>query len=154
MAVELLQIDSAMEVVDPRDCQQYRGEQQRATTRSDARRQFMNAYAARRASLSADPPAAVVTAPLPEVIPQANAREYMPPIAHIWRANKRQAWNAHIPPRPRISEPFHGSEQMALKIILARSWASYLELQGQSFERCPWNFDEAVSLAAAASSGL
>ena len=75
------------------------------------------------------------------VVPQATAKTFLPPGASIWKDRTRMAWNAHMPPRARISEPWGACEVVALSKILKRVWAQHLEIEGLDATHCPWDFD-------------
>jgi hypothetical protein len=77
-------------------------------------------------------------AKIPSTIAQSDAKLYIPPGSSIWRALNRSAWNAHLPPYPRISEQWAiESEHGALLRILRRLWRMYNELQGRPEDECP-----------------
>lgn len=61
----------------------------------------------------------------------------------------KATWNAHCAPRRRISEPWQGGEQAALRRILTRLWNQYLEIQGLDWASCPWDLESAAEQAAA-----
>jgi hypothetical protein len=89
--------------------------------------------------------------PLPELIPQAQAKQYLPAGASIWRANKHQRWCGHMPPRCRLSSPYHDheGEQTSMIDVLYRLWQQKAELEACPLsEICPWDFGSTAKAAA------
>ena len=74
-------------------------------------------------------------------IPQADAKQYLPPGASIWKDRVHGGWCCHMPPRARISEPYGSCEASALVEILRRVWAQSLELRALDWVACPYLFD-------------
>ena len=77
--------------------------------------------------------------PLPSTIPQAEAKQYIPPDTSIWRGVTRSEWCAHCKPFKRIQEPWVvGGEHAALVRILARLWRQYLKKEALPLDACPY----------------
>lgn len=153
----LLEVDEAAEVLDHHDTKELDASQKVAANRRAAHNSFKDEYHTRvkqvRASIAAQPAkkkrrgekgAQVSTGlevrALPPHIAQADAKRFLPPLAHIWVSYSRGEWNAHLGPEfPRVYEPYarHGGSQPALKACLRRVWSQYLEKQGLSASDCP-----------------
>ncbi|CAK0876142.1 unnamed protein product, partial [Prorocentrum cordatum] len=62
----------------------------------------------------------------PTEFTQAEAKTFLPPGAHIWRAVSHAAWAGHYPPYSRISAPWSMGETAAMKDVIRRLWIQYL----------------------------
>ena len=71
---------------------------------------------------------------------QADAKQYLPPRASIWRDNNRGAWSVHLAPHRRHSESFknHGADSTeAMKSALRFVWRQWLNDHCLPLEHCP-----------------
>lgn len=74
----------------------------------------------------------------PDLVPQSEARQYVPPGASVWRGNKALSWNGHLPPNARTSRSWalYGANG-ALKLVLQALWKQWLFSQGLTEAECP-----------------
>lgn len=171
-AATLAEVDEGIEVLEERDHKEVKNVLREHENETTERMNFSRAYQAKRVSIRT---AAASTQrsgkqrkgqqsnselsrrPLPNTISQQEAKSFIPPGSSVWRSNTRYSWNAHVPPRARISEAWakHGGDQQALKCLLRRMWRQHCELQGLPESQCPWKFDdqEPAPNGAASSSG-
>ena len=89
---------------------------------------------------AAAPP--LVRVPVDSTIPHDQAARLMPPGASIWQGRKQQAWCVHVPPRPRISEPWGLDVSKALMRVAYRAWVLHLDLHSLDWPACPHIFPE------------
>lgn len=153
-ASNLIEMDECLEVMDPRDVQKVHHDQEDAVTHQRSHALFSSDFRQKvvtiRAKAAGPKPKAkakgkAVAAPLrPHVaaeISHASAKTMLPKGCSIWRGLTKHTWNAHVPPRPRISEAWDGNQEASLTRILKRIWAQHLELEGKSWDDCPFVFD-------------
>lgn len=143
-SAELMELDEAVEVLDRNDIKVVQSEKESAQRACDIRAEYSRLY---RASAAKFLPASgkhkrrrkASEAALPEVIPQAEARNFVPEGSHVWRGNFAQTWNGHLKPYRRVScrWSLHGEHQ-ALKLVLASLWRQYIELHGLAADACPY----------------
>eukprot|EP00969_Alexandrium_andersonii_P203749 9002740-Alexandrium_andersonii.AAC.1 len=145
MSQEIAQLDAAIETFDHFDQDAVVGEKQRASRRVEDRQALASEYVAKKHALAqassgskrAKKGPQKRTA-LPSTIPQAEAKRYLPPDAHIWRGLVRGEWAGHLRPYPRCSARWADhSEDGALKVVLRMLWRQHFELNGLSEADCP-----------------
>lgn len=156
---ELLDLDEALEVMDGPDIKMIHDDQDAARRSRGSRASFLRDYRAVAASVkakAAPPPVAKgkgkgkggkAGKPPPRVpinasIPHDQAATLMPPGASIWQSRKNYSWCVHVPPRPRISEPWGLDTQKSLVRIAYRAWVLYLDLNSMDWPDCPHVFPD------------
>ena len=150
----VMTLDDALECMDVNDAKKVRDEQKATEQFVEARSTYACDYVQRKRRLDDSKLAGKKAKAKPKakaialkdkfgegVIPQAEAKKWLPEGSHIWKDRVRGAWNAHHPPRARISEPYDGDERAALLCILRRVWQQHSELTGNSMASCPYTFD-------------
>jgi hypothetical protein len=150
---ELLTLDEALEVVDPRDCKEIRREQEAEQNQQTLRDQFLRDFRVRvrqvsgvvparagRAAAKAHAKAMAARPVVPRNLTSATANTWKPPQAFIWKSLTHYSWCGHVPPRPRISEMWGTDVEGALGRLLKRCWALHLEIKGVGWDECPYNF--------------
>ena len=73
------------------------------------------------------------------------AKNHLPPHGvSIWKVRKdKGAWAAHVEGRARISEPYAGNEDLALRRLLKRVWKQWCKKEAKTIEEvCPWDFGD------------
>ena len=71
-------------------------------------------------------------------IPQEHAKKFVPPSAHIWKANLRGEWAGHYKPYKRVSAKWADwGEQKALVKVLRMLWNQYNEHNGKPLDTSP-----------------
>lgn len=174
-AATLAEADDGIQVLDSRDHDEVRSTVRDATSATEARRQFSKEYQAKRTTIRAEKAAkqsagsrkrkpqggassasASARPALPSVIPQAEAKRYIPPGSSIWRSLTRSAWCGHMPPRARCSEPWqrHGSDAAALHAIVVRMWRQHMEIEGLSPEETPFVLPSVAGREPGSASGV
>lgn len=144
----LMQVDEALEVVEPCDVQEVKSEQERQRKTKAEQDEFNTEFRSRarsaavRAAAKAKPKGKATktaTLVLPHHLEQKEATRFLPAGAAIWRANFRGEWNGHMPPHRRVTESYvkHGSSELALKACLRKLWSQKLAMQGLSEAACP-----------------
>ena len=136
-AADVLMVEGAVEVLSPDDHKVVIEEQEKVEAKKEARKAFKQGYKVQKGKLKKKLNYKKVT--LPSVIPQKEARVYLPPNSAIWRDLQRGGWCAHVKPYKRISELWekHGDDHLALVAILRRCWLQRLEYDGQPRSACP-----------------
>ena len=110
---EFLNLDEALQVFDQQDANMVHAGQKAEATHADERRQWAKHYAKLAAYVQANTSAGVVgkggrpskasRAPVSARIPQCEAKQFLPPGAHIWQSRNGRSWCCHVAPRPRFS---------------------------------------------------
>lgn len=153
---QMMELDAAIDVMDARDVKKFEEAKDTIQREKKAHEDFRQQYQERRQNIqrakSGGKGQGKKKDKLPCSIEQTAANKYMPPGGSVWRGLTKATWNAHVPPRKRISEPWGMSEQGSLRRLLYRAWEQHLELKSLGWDSCPWDFDEAVAEAVAASS--
>jgi hypothetical protein len=146
-----LDLDECLEVLDIHDARKIHEQQKEAKTSLADLKLFEKDFAQRRRAIAMAVPKAKAKAkgkatpkaaprvPRPNLISHDQAKLYIPLGSSIWRGRIKRCWNAHVPPRARISEPWASSERAALHQIYIRMWTQHLQLTGQTWEACPWD---------------
>lgn len=152
---QITNLDEAIDCMDAHDAKRVKEEQREVENERRERAVFVSEYGVRRRAIDDSrlagrrkakakaKSAAAPTRPVFEgVIPQSVAKGFLPVGASIWKDRTRGAWNAHVPPRARVSEPYADNEALALHRILRRAWLQHLEINGLDFPaHCPYEFD-------------
>lgn len=71
-------------------------------------------------------------------ISQVKAKEYLPPLASVWKNNRAGGWCGHLPPYARIQR-LHvqfGGEREALRSLLQELWNQYFVVSGEDVGAC------------------
>ena len=149
-AGELLELDEALEVMEYPDIKMIQKDQKAVAGILGAKKKFVSDLGKKVAALRAagkipDSKSFCVgkkdtRTPVEASIPHAIAISRFPPGASLWQARKKRQWQCHVPPRPRIHEPWGGNDEVALTAILKRAWGMYLEMSKLSWEHCPYKF--------------
>ena len=134
-ASEFLAMDECLEVLEQRDAQLIQEEQSRFAAKSGAWDRFKADYQAatkgahaERAAAAAPGPAGKARkkshkkTPVEANIAHGDDARFMPPGGRVWQRRQYHAWGAHVPPRPRISEPWGEDCGCALHRIGKRAW--------------------------------
>ena len=121
-AQHLMNMDAAIEVVDPQDQQSYVDEQKHAVAQVEHMEEFVLELAEKRKEVDQQKKprrdAGGGRGPgLPRDIDQREARRWIPPGSHIWVSRTRNEWWGHMAPYKRITEKWHltGEDQAVLK---------------------------------------
>ena len=70
-------------------------------------------------------------------MPQAEAKRFLPPDAHVWRSNVRGGWHFQVGNHPRGSENWAGSSYRALMEVMRRAWVLWLSGERLPLSACP-----------------
>ena len=70
---------------------------------------------------------------------QADAKQYLPPGAYIWKANSRCAWVSRLPPHSEHAFPWsgHGNQSESMVKAVRDSWSLYLADNCLPESHCP-----------------
>ena len=143
----LLEIDDATQLLDKFDVQEIQSQQKSAKDRQTehnafAKKYFEKARETRESSRGGRGGGGGGSSrdriPIPHHCSQTAAKKLIPPGASIWRDRVRNAWAAHLPPNPRISESFNlnGGSDGALTALLRRLWSEHLTRFGLDNDSC------------------
>lgn len=147
----LLHLDQALEVVDHNDQEEVKATKKAAKTKLEDISAFVSEYKQKRAtvmSASGSQPAnkkrkrgeASGPAVLPKTIPQSEAKRWIPEGTSVWRSNTRNEWWGHYSSAQykRIVVPWTlGQEEPAMREVIRRLWAQWLEYRGLPESDCP-----------------
>ena len=143
----ILEVDEAMQCLERSDVEKIKQAQddlQRHQHSSSAFRQDFARKARELRGKSGIIEVLAVPVDLPETIPQAEARRFMPEgtsnARHSIWLGKAGSWNVHVPPNARVTATFArwGNSQAALRHVLRSAWEQWLGLKGLPKEACPW----------------
>lgn len=142
----ILEVDAAVQVLDQADHQVMETEKGTASQRIQGRADYQREYVARvrKHRETTGPKAKKAKGPLaqkkmPTVIPQAEARKFIPPGTSIWRGTVRGSWQGHCKPFKRVYVNWKASsEPEAMKEVMRQLWCQYIQREALTNADCPW----------------
>ena len=138
----LLEIDEAVEVLDPMGHPKFKKEKAAAEASVEDVLQYQNEFD-ELARTMAHPPKPAKRKPLPKLPigpPTAEVNKFKPPATSVWRGEGDGGkWCGHCPPFRRISVRWsdHGEEQARWSVV-AKLWRQHLRKNGLGVAHCPW----------------
>ena len=139
-AAAFLDVDAAVEVMDPRDRDDLKREQKTTKSSQDERVLFAHEYKGLCKTLRAKRKG-VKAQKLPAAIPHEHCKKYLPPGCSAWRGLARGEWWGHCPGYKRVKADWsqHG-EQAAMMKVLKTMWQQHCEKNGLDASHIPWQF--------------
>ena len=143
----ILEVDEAVQCLERSDVEKIKQAQGELQRHSHASRVFREDFGRKARELREEagiPEVFAVAVDLPETIPQAEARRFMPEgtsnARHSVWLSKAGSWNVHVPPNARVTATFArwGNSQTALRQVLRSAWQQWLGLKGLPKDACPW----------------
>lgn len=163
-AEEILAVDEALAVMDSGDIDTIHQEQKGQAKSIEEGKVFAKQYKQKRADARAKAAAAEDAAKgkgkggkgkgkggkggkgngpdrpkLPSMIEHADAKQYIPPGASIWRGLSRGEWWGHMPPRRRVSAKWADSTQFgAMLSVIRELWRQWMDINGGTERDIPF----------------
>lgn len=144
---EILEIDEALQCVDRQDQELIVQEKKTAVQRAQETVGILQDYKQRRQDIFAKMTQRekrkrgphVTPRSMPFTLTQAEAKQYLPPDASVWRGLTRQSWHGHCAGYRRCQAKWldHGGEQEALRALMRTLWTQHLDKTGQQYSACP-----------------
>lgn len=143
----VLEVDSAVEVLEHQDREVLQQEQNSASNRIEARKQYQQEFTtnmrvfrlAQEAKKKRQKKGPSQHGTLPTKMGQSEAKKYIPPNTTIWRGLVNGSWQGECKPFARLFESWRkSSEPEAMRRVIVGLWQRYLLKEGLTKEDCPW----------------
>lgn len=149
-----LNIDEAAKSLERKDEERFRSEQEQVRNRVTARKEFVRTYRvarerARQEASKSDGKAkartrsaAAANRPtnLPdrmEMMPQGEAKAYMPEGSYLWKSMADSAWHSKVGQFPTCNKSVARHGNQALKMVVSDAWRKHCLLHGVPEGSCP-----------------
>lgn len=133
----LLQMDSAVEVLEVDDQRAVHEEQKSSLSQQRERQAFVLEYQSRRAQVGTRTTSKAKK--WPSAVTLKIAKSLAPPGCSLWHGYTRRQWCGHCPPAKRISASWDmpGGEQAAVRDVCQRLWRQHCELKALPLSVAP-----------------